>query len=437
MLRILVSDLFELEMGKRRFYSIVAFVGLFTYLYPVSLKVLPLDTDEILHLCGLGYWIFVKRGYLPMIVCRYIVIMLALVFIAFLFTSLFNNANDFSLVKLFILYALAPFSALMIVDLIKRAKITESLIYKVLEWIVYASFLQSLISFAMFFSPPLKDHVLNIIAISERQSDFMNEMSTFRLLAFSYLQYANIAVIYGISLFIMVALRFSKRNIPIVKSRLRYWVVLLVIVLAGIFTARTFFLMMALSIAYFYYLYYKKYGMKVVAHAPIVIMIAALLFYGFQLFVKESEYGESYRWAFEWYINFSESGNVDTESTKDLEAMYHIIPDNMNTWLLGDGRMVAGDVFYKNVDAGYLRNIFYWGIIGTVIFYFFHWKIYRLIRTYTSDVNMRRLYALILLWLFIYAVKESWTPNVFWALFVAAIAYNRVKSCKFSNVCVR
>ena len=39
-------------------YSVLAFIALFCYLYPIAFNFLPLDTGELLHLCGILYFIF-------------------------------------------------------------------------------------------------------------------------------------------------------------------------------------------------------------------------------------------------------------------------------------------------------------------------------------------------------------------------------------------
>jgi len=63
-----------------------------------------------------------------------------------------------------------------------------------------------------------------------------------------------------------------------------------------------------------------------------------------------------------------------------------IYPDNLRCWLIGDGHMASTDIdpyyqgtayhgFYKGVDAGYSRFLFYFGLVGLVAFSVFILKV--------------------------------------------------------------
>lgn len=87
------------------------------------------------------------------------------------------------------------------------------------------------------------------------------------------------------------------------------------------------------------------------------------------------------RFGFEAFFNYFEYGKFETNSTNLLsEGM--VFPDNLWTWIFGDGYMASGlndpyytgpaDYgFYMNTDAGYSRFIFYFGLIGLFAFIFF------------------------------------------------------------------
>lgn len=80
------------------------------------------------------------------------------------------------------------------------------------------------------------------------------------------------------------------------------------------------------------------------------------------------------RFGFEGFFNYFEKGSFETHST-DLLQRGLIFPDNLHTWIIGDGYMAgtANDPyyigpkdygFYMNTDAGYSRFIFYFGVLG-------------------------------------------------------------------------
>lgn len=84
------------------------------------------------------------------------------------------------------------------------------------------------------------------------------------------------------------------------------------------------------------------------------------------------------RFAFEGFFSLLEKGRWEVASNNTLRSMV-VWPDNLHTWLIGDGYIVnpkddpyyIGEVtrgYYKNTDVGYLRFIFYFGLIGLSAF---------------------------------------------------------------------
>ncbi len=73
----------------------------------------------------------------------------------------------------------------------------------------------------------------------------------------------------------------------------------------------------------------------------------------------------------EFIFNFNDSQAASSVNT--LIEMYSKLPDNTLTWVLGDAKyrepMGAGFAgYYKHVDVGYLRVLFYSGIFGLFLF---------------------------------------------------------------------
>lgn len=82
------------------------------------------------------------------------------------------------------------------------------------------------------------------------------------------------------------------------------------------------------------------------------------------------------RFAFEGFFNLAEKGYWETSSTNKLVETMVVFPDNLKTWLIGDGYFLnsrydpnylgnaTDQGFYMGTDIGYLRFIFYFGIPG-------------------------------------------------------------------------
>lgn len=93
---------------------------------------------------------------------------------------------------------------------------------------------------------------------------------------------------------------------------------------------------------------------------------------------------DNLRFAFEGFFSLAEKGEWDVHSNEILKNMY-IFPDNIHTWLIGDGYMENPSTdpyyigpkyggYYKATDVGYLRFIYYFGIIGLAAFCYFMFK---------------------------------------------------------------
>ena len=104
------------------------------------------------------------------------------------------------------------------------------------------------------------------------------------------------------------------------------------------------------------------------------------------LYNVSASFQDSFRFAFEGFFNWVETGSWRTNSTDTLKEMY-LFPENIKTWVIGDGYFadptktdpyyigISLSAFYKGVDVGYLRFIYYFGIIGLVVFILYFVKV--------------------------------------------------------------
>lgn len=92
-----------------------------------------------------------------------------------------------------------------------------------------------------------------------------------------------------------------------------------------------------------------------------------------------------FEFGFEGFFSLAETGRWEVHSNSQLANQF-IFPDNMWTWIFGDGYMApttndpyyVGKVwtgFYKGTDAGYSRFLFYFGLIGLITFSLFFIKV--------------------------------------------------------------
>lgn len=97
----------------------------------------------------------------------------------------------------------------------------------------------------------------------------------------------------------------------------------------------------------------------------------------------------NFRFGFEGFFSLAEKGEWQTHSNDILKKMI-VWPDNIKTWIIGDGYLnnpadkslgtydpyFVGKFhgYYMGTDIGYLRYIFYFGLIGLITFSIFFIK---------------------------------------------------------------
>ena len=73
-------------------------------------------------------------------------------------------------------------------------------------------------------------------------------------------------------------------------------------------------------------------------------------------------------WVFDLFIKYFENGSVDgSASFNSLNEDYQFINISTEEWIIGSGIYCNPDgSYYRYIDGGYLRQILYWGIIGSI-----------------------------------------------------------------------
>jgi hypothetical protein len=150
------------------------------------------------------------------------------------------------------------------------------------------------------------------------------------------------------------------------------------------------------------------------------LILAISVFIGYYYYNYVPEVQHQIRFAFEAFFNWVEKGEWSTSSTTILSEDFYRWPTDMETWLMGDGHFVDPEKpgFYKKIDMGYLRFIYYSGIIGLLFFIVFLACAVRLcirnIKTYQS------LFLLLILLQFIVWLKVATDVFYMFAIFICS-----------------
>ena len=186
-----------------------------------------------------------------------------------------------------------------------------------------------------------------------------------------------------------------------------YLLAFCLIAIVGNMMARTTTMGVGLSLVYWLYAWYKEKECKRVWIWVTIIVGLTILVSGY-LYQVNANFKEDIRFAFEGFFSLWEKGEWSVSSNDRLKNMF-VFPDNTKTWLIGDGYIenpyfrdpyyigprTGG--YYMNTDVGYLRFIFYFGVIGLSFFLIFFGKV--------TQICMRRFKGYGLLFLLILSVN--------------------------------
>lgn len=152
------------------------------------------------------------------------------------------------------------------------------------------------------------------------------------------------------------------------------------------------------------------------------------------------------RFAFEGFFNLVENGEYSVASNDTLMDMY-VFPETLKTWIIGDGyfsnpywsdpnyiwqdQNIRG--FYMNTDVGYLRFIFYFGVIGLVAFSVFMCKACATCAAKCKEYTM--LFIFVLIANFVIWLKVATDLFIVFALFICTV--NMMPDEEDGDECVR
>lgn len=167
-----------------------------------------------------------------------------------------------------------------------------------------------------------------------------------------------------------------------VGKTLFYTISFVIITIVGCMIARTTLVGAAIGLAWMvlspFFFPKTRQRENIIGHWFIILAtIGILIVISVALYNAFPDVKGLFRFAFEGFFNWVETGVWQTDSTSKLESMV-VWPEELKTWIIGDGYFLnsrydpnylgesTDQGYYMGTDIGYLRFIFYFGILGLV-----------------------------------------------------------------------
>ncbi|WP_147277706.1 O-antigen ligase family protein [Porphyromonas macacae] len=290
----------------------------------------------------------------------------------------------------------------------------ENLLPKLITWSLT---LQSCITLLMYQNKKISDFFYTLISHSELQEKKLEGVieSSSRFIGFG-IEFFGAAIVYSFGLmFIAWLYCHYKRSLYLLFFFFNSFI--------GLFLARTSIVGVILGCIYIYISKLRKSKSSLtIKYSLLFLIIIISSIYIFKndisYFILKQDPNSPTAWVLEPIKNFIETGETSSKSTDVLLEMWKKTPDNIQTWLWGDGYFRKHSIkggfsgYYKDIDVGYLRIIYSTGIFGLLAFLIIQYRMLNYAIKDTSIANMK-LYFYIMFLLLLTKGFFSFTSQIF------------------------
>lgn len=322
---------------------------LFLLITNIQFKGFPFSTREVVGIFAIFYFLCNhKKANRLLFIGIVLYISLILMQIS---VSILNSHFDFSVLLMLCLRIILLFTAFYI-----WSNFNSYTLPQIIKIILSIVLLNDILALLLFLNPSMNQFILSIQKMSD--ADILFVSSGMRFQGIGLFRYFEGGIINAVAIILTLYL-FSIRELNVIKS----FILILVFLFLGIFIARS----TLLGLIGFIYVFYPSSPVRkgILGIISLLVVFSLISFFSLSALFSDTPL---LNWAFEAFYNYLESDELRTTSTDGLKAMY-IYPENIYTWIYGDGIWTEDDHYYMRTDVGYLRMIFYWGIIGTIMFY--------------------------------------------------------------------
>lgn len=348
-------------------YPFIIF-SLIVYIYFLKINFFPIYLILPYLLFGVVFFIFevIKNGLVKKYFYYFFWVLVSLIWASF--SYIYNVDSDFFYVKENLVLSLIFFFSAFSIKKIYKIFGVDFNFKNIVFFSSLALGFQLIFSLIANFVPSIFNVAIQVVNIDGLSSDALQNFSEARLVGIG----ASFFAAGILNSFFLILLAYS---INFNCDKRKYFFLLsiyLIISIVGILFSRTTIIGILLSSLFF--LNYKSLFKISLILVPSLIL---LLIYGKSLVASNSQIA----FGLDFLINFEDS--QASSSFGGLKEMYEILPDNLNTWFLGDAKYKVvsrgGEflAYYKDTDIGYFRVIFYNGLIGLFLFFLMNFYLLR------------------------------------------------------------
>lgn len=398
-----------MQLIKKSFFLFIFFSCLFgvSYIMPIIGSI---NASILVSLIGII--VYCKDRHLSLFLKKDETIWLSFFILIFIIgvTTVYNQQLDLYFFKEIILTGLARFFAsYIIIRLFQRLFGKEACLQTFINIYTGLIIFQIIISIGMFFSPSIYNIISKIIGISSLNASKMGGMIGIRPFGIGSYSFFGAGIINSFVLVLITVFMYNNQR-TIDRQKLLY--IFLFISVFGLLIARTTIVgtLISICIMTIYELKAKIYILKkilpIVLTTILVISVVPLP----SSISSKIEFLEKF--GFELFFNYGESGQLTTSSTNSMMKMY-VLPDNTKTWIIGDGKWRNGNLYYKETDIGFIRIIYYGGIIGLLAFLIYQMILIKLSSEIFHNLKQKRGYIISFLLLIVLLSLKGFTDLSF------------------------
>jgi hypothetical protein len=300
---------------------------------------------------------------------RIFIILFSVIIFSFLIAILYGT-NDFGIIKGFVLQLTLLLAALFSYPILIRPD--QNPFENIIIILIYIFFVQSIIEIAAFVFPPFSE----IVNFFHKPEIALRGGLGFRALALTGNPFFDLAAGFGwiYILFFKYIQDHSEGRFDVKKI-----FIFMILLIGALFAGRSAFIGLLLGLVLYFISMSSSIRIKILNFFKIIFYTIFLSLIVFEILPKDTQELITQRllpFAFEFIYNYYYTGEATTESTKELSQMY--FPIEFKTFLLGDGRYVSPEGgYYMGTDAGYMRQILFYGLIGSIITLFYQLSFFR------------------------------------------------------------